>query len=213
MVEEMQCRSCSGPGCRRFLGRTGKFSPVENGELLSRSAEPRTCHWRRRKCSLTSRKCRPEAHGSRPWRTRTRPPPPPCASRASEEPAGPGWGCEGERGAGPGRAAPCRATAAPGQPPLRFNGALPRVSFPSSYAATRKIEPFYKGGRIQVMPALQGHRGRSRLLALTFPIPFLQISRDGKFMFCPCGSKVNVVDVETGALLHSLQQVTGIGLS
>ncbi|NXP42681.1 TBL3 protein, partial [Leiothrix lutea] len=55
------------------------------------------------------------------------------------------------------------------------------VSFPSSYAATRKIEPFYKGGRIQ-------------------------ISRDGKFMFCPCGSKVNVIDVETGALLHSLQQ-------
>ncbi|KFW84515.1 Transducin beta-like 3, partial [Manacus vitellinus] len=46
---------------------------------------------------------------------------------------------------------------------------------------SRKIEPFYKGGRIQ-------------------------ISRDGKFMFCPCGSKVNVLDVETGALLHSLQQ-------
>lgn len=32
-------------------------------------------------------------------------------------------------------------------------------------------------------------------------------------MFCPCGSKVNVIDVETGALLHSLQQVTEIGLS
>ncbi|KAF4792020.1 Transducin beta-like protein 3 [Turdus rufiventris] len=32
------------------------------------------------------------------------------------------------------------------------------------------------------------------------------ISQDGKFMFCPCGSKVNVIDVETGALLHSLQQ-------
>ncbi|KAL2299100.1 hypothetical protein Nmel_014716 [Mimus melanotis] len=55
------------------------------------------------------------------------------------------------------------------------------VRFKSNYAATRKIEPFYKGGRIQ-------------------------ISQDGKFMFCPCGSKVNVIDVETGALLHSLQQ-------
>ncbi|XP_036248725.1 transducin beta-like protein 3 [Molothrus ater] len=55
------------------------------------------------------------------------------------------------------------------------------VRFKSNYAATRKIEPFYKGGRIQ-------------------------ISRDRKFMFCPCGSKVNVIDVETGAVLHSLQQ-------
>lgn len=107
-----------------------------------------------------------------------------------------------------------RAIGAPG-PLLRFNGASPRVSFPSSYAATRRIEPFYKGGRIQVMPALEGHLGMPLLLALTFlfPIRFLQISRDGKFMFCPCGSKVNVIDVETGALLHSLQQVTGIGLS
>ncbi|KFO77110.1 Transducin beta-like 3, partial [Cuculus canorus] len=33
----------------------------------------------------------------------------------------------------------------------------------------------------------------------------LQINRDGKYMFCPCGTKLNVIDVETGAL-HSLQQ-------
>uniref|UniRef100_A0A8C6JUY3 Uncharacterized protein n=2 Tax=Melopsittacus undulatus TaxID=13146 RepID=A0A8C6JUY3_MELUD len=44
----------------------------------------------------------------------------------------------------------------------------------------RKIEPFYKGGRVQV-------------------------SRDGKFMFCPCGNKLNIIEVETGAL-QSLQQ-------
>ncbi|XP_074454376.1 transducin beta-like protein 3 [Larus michahellis] len=54
------------------------------------------------------------------------------------------------------------------------------VRFKSNYAVSRKIEPFYKGGRVQ-------------------------INRDGKFMFCPCGTKLNVIEVETGAL-HSLQQ-------
>ncbi|XP_050761807.1 transducin beta-like protein 3 isoform X1 [Gymnogyps californianus] len=54
------------------------------------------------------------------------------------------------------------------------------VRFKSNYAVSRKIEPFYKGGRVQ-------------------------INRDGKFMFCPCGPRLNVIDVETGAL-HSLQQ-------
>ncbi|NXL42572.1 TBL3 protein, partial [Podilymbus podiceps] len=54
------------------------------------------------------------------------------------------------------------------------------LSVPSSYAVSRKMEPFYKGGRVQV-------------------------NRDGKFMFCPCGTKLNVIVVETGAL-HSLQQ-------
>lgn len=34
----------------------------------------------------------------------------------------------------------------------------------------------------------------------------MQVSRDGKFMFCPCGTKLNVIDVETGSLLHSLEQ-------
>ncbi|XP_054246864.1 transducin beta-like protein 3 [Indicator indicator] len=54
------------------------------------------------------------------------------------------------------------------------------VRFKSNYAVSRRIEPFYKGGRVQ-------------------------LNRDGKFMFCPCGTKLNVIDVETGAL-HSLQQ-------
>ncbi|KAM9372396.1 transducin beta-like protein 3 [Phaethornis superciliosus] len=54
------------------------------------------------------------------------------------------------------------------------------VRFKSNYAVSRRIEPFYKGGRVQV-------------------------SRDGKFMFCPCGTKLNIIDVETGAL-RSLQQ-------
>ncbi|KFP83408.1 Transducin beta-like 3, partial [Acanthisitta chloris] len=58
------------------------------------------------------------------------------------------------------------------------------VHFPCSYSVSRRIEPFYKGGRVQVIPLLP----------------------DGKFMFCPCGSKVNIIDVETGALLHCLQQ-------
>ncbi|XP_068002591.1 transducin beta-like protein 3 [Melanerpes formicivorus] len=54
------------------------------------------------------------------------------------------------------------------------------VRFKSNYAVSRRIEPFYKGGRVQ-------------------------LSRDGKFMFCPCGTKLNIIDVETGAL-RSLQQ-------
>ncbi|XP_061329291.1 transducin beta-like protein 3 [Pezoporus flaviventris] len=54
------------------------------------------------------------------------------------------------------------------------------LRFKSNYAVSRKIEPFYKGGRVQV-------------------------NRDGKFMFCPCGNKLNIIEVETGAL-QSLQQ-------
>ncbi|XP_064376115.1 transducin beta-like protein 3 isoform X2 [Dromaius novaehollandiae] len=55
------------------------------------------------------------------------------------------------------------------------------VRFKSNYAISRKIEPFYKGGRVQV-------------------------NQDGKFMFCPCGIKLNIIDIETGAVLHSLEQ-------
>ncbi|KAM8798534.1 transducin beta-like protein 3 [Eudromia elegans] len=55
------------------------------------------------------------------------------------------------------------------------------VRFKSNYAVSRRIEPFYKGGRVQV-------------------------NQDGKLMFCPCGIKLNVIDIETGALLHSLEQ-------
>ncbi|KFV15910.1 Transducin beta-like 3, partial [Pterocles gutturalis] len=36
-----------------------------------------------------------------------------------------------------------------------------------------------------------------------------QVSRGGRFMFCPCGTKLNVIDVETGGLQHSLPQARG----
>ncbi|XP_030434307.1 transducin beta-like protein 3 isoform X1 [Gopherus evgoodei] len=59
-----------------------------------------------------------------------------------------------------------------GSAPLRFK---------SNYAVSRKFEPFYKGGKVQ-------------------------ISGDGKHMFCPCGTKLNIMDIETGALVHSIEQ-------
>ncbi|XP_006024069.1 transducin beta-like protein 3 [Alligator sinensis] len=55
------------------------------------------------------------------------------------------------------------------------------VRFKTNYAVSRKIEPFYKGGKIQ-------------------------ISRDGNYMFCPCGTKLNVMDIATGAVVHSIEQ-------
>ncbi|XP_061455811.1 transducin beta-like protein 3 [Rhineura floridana] len=55
------------------------------------------------------------------------------------------------------------------------------TNFKSNYAICKRIEPFYKGGRIQ-------------------------ISQDGEYMFCACRSKVNVVDIATGAVVHSIEQ-------
>uniref|UniRef100_A0A8B9CAN2 Transducin beta like 3 n=1 Tax=Anser brachyrhynchus TaxID=132585 RepID=A0A8B9CAN2_9AVES len=55
------------------------------------------------------------------------------------------------------------------------------LRFKSNYAVSRRMEPFYTGGRVQV-------------------------SRDGTAMFCPCGTRLNVIDLETGARLHSLEQ-------
>ncbi|XP_030067433.1 transducin beta-like protein 3 [Microcaecilia unicolor] len=55
------------------------------------------------------------------------------------------------------------------------------VRFKTNYAVSKKIEPFYKGGKIQ-------------------------ISRDGKNMFCTCGTRLNILDVETGAVTHSIEQ-------
>ncbi|XP_029433433.1 transducin beta-like protein 3 isoform X2 [Rhinatrema bivittatum] len=55
------------------------------------------------------------------------------------------------------------------------------VRFKSNYAVSRKIEPFYKGGKIQM-------------------------SRDGRNMFCTCGIRLNVLDVETGTVIHSIEQ-------
>ncbi|XP_054851571.1 transducin beta-like protein 3 [Eublepharis macularius] len=57
----------------------------------------------------------------------------------------------------------------------------PPVRFKTNYAISRKIEPFYKGGRIQ-------------------------ISQDGEYMFCSCGTKVHILCIATGALLHSIEQ-------
>ncbi|XP_069503403.1 transducin beta-like protein 3 [Ambystoma mexicanum] len=55
------------------------------------------------------------------------------------------------------------------------------VQFKTNYAVSRKIEPFYKGGKIQ-------------------------ISKDGKNMFCTCGTRLNVLDIATGTVIHSIEQ-------
>uniref|UniRef100_A0A8C5K1Y8 Transducin (beta)-like 3 n=1 Tax=Jaculus jaculus TaxID=51337 RepID=A0A8C5K1Y8_JACJA len=49
------------------------------------------------------------------------------------------------------------------------------------YAVERKIEPFYKGGKAQ-------------------------LDQTGQFLFCVCGTKVNILDVASGSLLRSLEQ-------
>jgi len=51
----------------------------------------------------------------------------------------------------------------------------------SSYAVERKIEPFYKGGKVQ-------------------------LDQTGQHLFCICGTKVNILDVASGAVLRSLEQ-------
>ncbi|XP_076998293.1 transducin beta-like protein 3 [Tamandua tetradactyla] len=53
--------------------------------------------------------------------------------------------------------------------------------FKTNYAIERKIEPFYKGGKVQ-------------------------LDQSGKHLFCVCGTKVNVLDVASGAVLRSLEQ-------
>ncbi|KAB0401451.1 hypothetical protein E2I00_009235, partial [Balaenoptera physalus] len=58
------------------------------------------------------------------------------------------------------------------------------------YAVERKIEPFYKGGKVQVLA--QG----SRVLDQT-----------GQHLFCVCGTRVNILDVASGTMLQSLEQV------
>ncbi|CAG11456.1 unnamed protein product, partial [Tetraodon nigroviridis] len=49
-----------------------------------------------------------------------------------------------------------------------------------SYAVSSKIEPFYKGGRVQ-------------------------ISKDENYIFCTCGSRVNVLEISTGKIVHSVE--------
>uniref|UniRef100_A0A672FY32 U3 small nucleolar RNA-associated protein 13 C-terminal domain-containing protein n=1 Tax=Salarias fasciatus TaxID=181472 RepID=A0A672FY32_SALFA len=48
------------------------------------------------------------------------------------------------------------------------------------YAASSKIEPFYKGGKVQ-------------------------ISKDEKYIFCTCGSRVNVLEISTGKIVHCVE--------
>lgn len=55
------------------------------------------------------------------------------------------------------------------------------VQFKTNYAVSRKIEPFYKGGKIQM-------------------------SKDGKNMFCMCSTKLNVLEIATGAVVQSVEQ-------
>ncbi|XP_048188772.1 transducin beta-like protein 3 [Perognathus longimembris pacificus] len=60
--------------------------------------------------------------------------------------------------------------------------AAARVSyFKANYAVERKIEPFYKGGKAQ-------------------------LDKTGQHLFCICGTKLNVLDVASGAVLRSLEQ-------
>uniref|UniRef100_A0A2K6FPS5 Transducin beta like 3 n=1 Tax=Propithecus coquereli TaxID=379532 RepID=A0A2K6FPS5_PROCO len=53
--------------------------------------------------------------------------------------------------------------------------------FKANYAVERKIEPFYKGGKAQ-------------------------LDQTGQHLFCICGTRVNVLEVASGAVLRSLEQ-------
>ncbi|XP_067911859.1 transducin beta-like protein 3 [Heterodontus francisci] len=55
------------------------------------------------------------------------------------------------------------------------------IQFKTNYAVSSKIEPFYKGGKVQ-------------------------INKDGMYMFCTCGTKVNVIDIGTGKVTKSIEQ-------
>ncbi|KAI2666592.1 Transducin beta-like protein 3 [Labeo rohita] len=53
--------------------------------------------------------------------------------------------------------------------------------FKSNYAVSSKIEPFYKGGKVQ-------------------------ISHDEQYIFCTCGPRVNILQINTGKIVHSIEQ-------
>lgn len=55
------------------------------------------------------------------------------------------------------------------------------LQFKTNYAVSSKIEPFYKGGKVQ-------------------------ISKDEKYVFCTCGTRVNVLQIVTGKIVHSIEQ-------
>ncbi|XP_041851895.1 transducin beta-like protein 3 [Melanotaenia boesemani] len=54
------------------------------------------------------------------------------------------------------------------------------LQFKTNYAVSSKIEPFYKGGKVQ-------------------------ISNDEKYIFCTCGSRVNVLEISTGKIVHCVE--------
>ncbi|CAJ1076526.1 transducin beta-like protein 3 [Xyrichtys novacula] len=54
------------------------------------------------------------------------------------------------------------------------------LQFKTNYVVSSKIEPFYKGGKVQ-------------------------ISKDEKFIFCTCGSRVNVLETSTGKIVHCVE--------
>ncbi|XP_051878001.1 transducin beta-like protein 3 [Pristis pectinata] len=55
------------------------------------------------------------------------------------------------------------------------------VQFKTNYAVSSKIEPFYKGGKVQM-------------------------NKDGTCMFCSCGTKINILDIGTGKISKSIEQ-------
>uniref|UniRef100_A0A4W5L185 Transducin beta like 3 n=1 Tax=Hucho hucho TaxID=62062 RepID=A0A4W5L185_9TELE len=55
------------------------------------------------------------------------------------------------------------------------------LQFKTNYAVSSTIEPFYKGGKVQ-------------------------ISKDEKYIFCTCGTRVNVLQIVTGKIVHSIEQ-------
>uniref|UniRef100_A0AAQ5XW13 U3 small nucleolar RNA-associated protein 13 C-terminal domain-containing protein n=1 Tax=Amphiprion ocellaris TaxID=80972 RepID=A0AAQ5XW13_AMPOC len=58
--------------------------------------------------------------------------------------------------------------------------ATTNLQFKTNYAVSSKIEPFYKGGKVQ-------------------------ISKDEKYIFCTCGSRVNVLEISTGKIVHCIE--------
>ncbi|XP_051571584.1 transducin beta-like protein 3 [Myxocyprinus asiaticus] len=53
--------------------------------------------------------------------------------------------------------------------------------FKSNYAEFSKIEPFYKGGKVQ-------------------------ISHDEQYIFCTCGPRIIILQINTGKIIHSIEQ-------
>ncbi|XP_075686680.1 transducin beta-like protein 3 [Rhinoderma darwinii] len=55
------------------------------------------------------------------------------------------------------------------------------VQFKTNYAVEKKIDPFYKGGKVQ-------------------------INKDGTHLICICGNKLNILEIATGAITRTIEQ-------